>query len=132
MPAIRVKNGPQRGTIFEIRDIGIVIGKAEEADIRLFDSKVEQFHARIYRVGEMYFIRSLAEVNLTLVNDEPITEELLREGDNIKVGSTTLAFDTSRASFQAVEESDYILQDYLLDLESDDVLKLGRGNSQLM
>ncbi|MDZ7814642.1 MAG: FHA domain-containing protein [Planctomycetota bacterium] len=122
MPAIRVTNGPQKGTIYQIEDVGIVIGKASECDIQLYDAMVEQMHARIYRMGEMYFIRNLAESGSTYVNDEQITEELLREGDQIRVGSTGLAFDSSRATVRAVEESDYVLSDFMLDVDDDDIL----------
>ncbi len=122
MPAIRIKNGPQKGSVFEIHDVGLVIGRAEEADIRLFDRKVEDYHARVYRMGEMYFIRNLAEDGFTYVNDEPVTEELLREGDVIRVGSTLLAFDSSRATIRAVEESDYLLEDFVPEADDSDVL----------
>ena len=135
MPAIRIKNGPQRGTIHEIRDIGIVIGKTSEADIRLFDTKVEDFHARIYRMGEMYFLRNLAEEGFTYVNDEPVTEVMLREGDTIRIGSTIVVFDSSRATVRAVEESDYLLDDFLFDVNDEDVLNpsmdVPEGSSRL-
>ncbi|GAB4151088.1 MAG: hypothetical protein Kow00107_01650 [Planctomycetota bacterium] len=122
MPAIRIKNGPQKGHVFEIQDVGILIGNAPEADIRLYDNKVEALHCRIYRVGEMYFIRNLAEEGYTYLNDERITEELLREGDVIRVGSTNLVFDSSRATIRAVEESDYLLEDFVFDVSDPDVM----------
>ncbi len=122
MPAIRVKNGPQKGTVYEIQDIGIVIGTAPEADMRLYDSKLEEYHARIYRMGEMYFLRNLAEKGFTLVNDEPVSEVMLREGDLIRVGSTICVFDSSRATIRAVEESDYLLDDFAFDVNDEDVL----------
>ncbi|MFA4986098.1 MAG: HD domain-containing phosphohydrolase [Candidatus Brocadiia bacterium] len=122
MPAIRVKNGPQRGTVYEIRDVGLLIGQGEESDIRLYDNKVESLHSRIYRIGEMYFIRNLAHDGYTYVNDGPVTETLLREGDVVKVGSTILVFDSSQATLRAVEESDYILQDFMVGENDEDVM----------
>src|SRR2546421_12620034 len=98
MPIIRVKNGPHKGNEHEIKGETLVIGRAENPDgIQIPDQGISRRHAEIFRIGEMYFIRALGSRNGTYVNEEKISEELLRVGDEIKIGSTILLFEDRRA-----------------------------------
>lgn len=94
MARIRVKNGPHKGSDFNIAGESLVIGRDEIADgIQILDQGVSRRHAEIFRIGEMYFIRDLGSRNGTYVNEEKVTEELLRVGDEIKIGSTLMVFE---------------------------------------
>ncbi len=98
MPIIRVKNGPHKGNEHEIKGETLVIGRDENPDgIQILDQGISRRHAEIFRIGEMYFIRDLGSRNGTFVNEEKISEELLRVGDEIKIGSTILLFEDRRA-----------------------------------
>jgi sigma-B regulation protein RsbU (phosphoserine phosphatase) len=94
MPIIRVKNGPHKGAEFEIKDEAVVIGRDENpGGVQILDQGISRRHAEIFRIGEMYFIRDLGSRNGTFVNEEKIAEELLRVGDEVKIGSTILLFE---------------------------------------
>ncbi len=98
MPIIRVKNGPHKGNEHDIKGETLVIGRDENPDgIQILDQGISRRHAEIFRIGEMYFIRDLGSRNGTFVNEEKISEELLRVGDEIKIGSTVLLFEDRRA-----------------------------------
>src|SRR5437764_6377136 len=94
MPIIRVKNGPHKGNEHDIKGDTLVIGRDENPDgIQILDQGISRRHAEIFRIGEMYFIRDLGSRNGTFVNEEKISEELLRVGDEVKIGSTILLFE---------------------------------------
>jgi len=95
MPQIRVKNGPQKGKTFTLDAAKpIVMGRDPTTTVQITDKGVSREHAEIFRVGEMVFIRDLGSRNGTFVNDEQIEEELLRQGDQVRVGSTILVFES--------------------------------------
>lgn len=97
MPQIRIKNGPQKGKIIPIDGSSpIVIGRDPSAHLQIIDKGVSREHAEIFRVGEMVFIRDLGSRNGTFVNDEQLEEELLREGDTVRVGNTQMVFESER------------------------------------
>ena len=105
MPIIRVKNGPHKGNEHEVKADTLVIGRDENPDgIQILDQGISRRHAEIFRIGEMFFIRDLGSRNGTFVNEEKISEELLRVGDEIKIGSTILLFEDRRAKKKATSE----------------------------
>ncbi|TET32795.1 MAG: FHA domain-containing protein [Planctomycetota bacterium] len=102
MPIIRVKTGPSKGIVYEIKkDAPLVLGRDEVDGVQVFDQAASRRHAEIYRLGEMYFIRDLDSRNGTYVNEEQVEEELLRVGDRIRIGNTLLLFED--ASPEALE-----------------------------
>ena len=54
MPIIRVKTGPSKGMVYEVKkDSKLIIGRDEVDGIQVFDQAASRQHAQIYRVGEM-------------------------------------------------------------------------------
>jgi len=98
MSKIRILNGPYRGREKTLADKALTIGRDAEAGIQILDRSASRFHGEVFPVGGMYFVRDLDSKNGTLVNDEKVTdEELLREGDVIKIGSTELIYEAGAA-----------------------------------
>ncbi|MBI3830270.1 MAG: FHA domain-containing protein [Planctomycetes bacterium] len=99
MPQLRVKSGPQKTKVIQVEGSSpIVIGRDATAGLQIIDKGVSREHAEVYRVGEMVFIRDLGSRNGSFVNEEQVEEELLREGDVIRVGSTQLVFESTKAA----------------------------------
>jgi response regulator RpfG family c-di-GMP phosphodiesterase len=98
MVCVRVKDGPNKGVAYGIQNETVCMGRDTEAQIQIMDQGVSRRHAEIFRVGEMFFIRDLGSRNGTYVNEERISEELLREGDRIRIGQTTLVFENKAPS----------------------------------
>jgi len=124
MPQIRIKTGHQKGKVIQIDgDKPLLLGRDAQATFQILDKGVSRAHAEIYRVGEMVFIRDLNSRNGTLVNGENIKEELLREGDLIRIGSTQLVFESSRPNRRShdveYDESDMLQSS--LELRVDDL-----------
>ncbi len=97
MAILRVKAGPHKGKVFEIRDENLVMGRDVTDGVQILDQGVSRRHAEIFRIGEMFFIRDLDSRNGTFVNEKTISEELLRVGDQVRVGNTIMVFEDKQA-----------------------------------
>ncbi len=58
----------------------------------LADPGASRRHAQIRREGEDFTLTDLGSTNGTLVNEEPVTEWILEQGDRITIGRTVLEF----------------------------------------
>ena len=61
----------------------MLIGRDEDADIRVDEPLVSRAHARIEKRAGAYFVLDLGSTNLTKVNGEPVRERELRDGDEL-------------------------------------------------
>jgi len=69
-----------------------IIGRQHGVDVRLFDSELSRVHAEIIRVGTSYSIKDMKSSNGTFLNGRQIQQAILRDNDEIKVGSQVLVF----------------------------------------
>jgi pSer/pThr/pTyr-binding forkhead associated (FHA) protein len=69
------------------------IGRHRESDIFLEDLAVSRTHTTINRdPSGQYVLRDENSANGTLVNGQRVSEQVLRDGDEIQVGQTTLVY----------------------------------------
>jgi len=69
-----------------------VIGRLQGSDIEVRDTGASRRHAEIRRQGGDFVIVDLGSTNGTLVNDSPVSEHTLENGDRITIGRTVLEF----------------------------------------
>jgi hypothetical protein len=69
-----------------------VIGRLAGSEIELQDTGASRRHAEVRRRGQDFVIVDLGSTNGTLVNDSPIAEHTLEDGDRITIGRTVLEF----------------------------------------
>ena len=86
-----------RGKNFEINQDTMSIGRKDSCDIQLADGSVSSHHADIIRTeqdGEVsYILRDNDSTNGTKINNEPITEQVLKNSDLISFGHVEVLFD---------------------------------------
>ena len=90
-------DGPGPGTL-PLDSRRIRIGRDQDNDIRLPDASVHRYHAVIERTPEAAFVIvdiSGADGNGVLVNGERQTRARLFDGDVIKLGRTSLKFESA-------------------------------------
>ncbi|MDI6860462.1 MAG: FHA domain-containing protein [Caldisericia bacterium] len=87
-----VKSGRRVGASYPLRKKVINIGRESDNDIVLDDPKVSRQHAKMKIEGDTFVIYDLASSNGTFVNNQKITNELLHDGDEIKIGDTIFVF----------------------------------------
>jgi pSer/pThr/pTyr-binding forkhead associated (FHA) protein len=104
MPYLRVKTGPSKGKVFEIASEIITIGRDESQTIQVFDQGVSRKHAEIFRIGKMLFVRDLESTNGTFVNNEKISEEPLKSGDEVLIGTTVLSVEEGNTADGSADE----------------------------
>jgi pSer/pThr/pTyr-binding forkhead associated (FHA) protein len=75
----------------------LVIGRSVEADLNLLDPLVSRKHCVIEDRQDGFIVRNVSTTNPLLLNDKPIAAERLYTGDQIRIGSATLAFISDRA-----------------------------------
>jgi len=78
---------------------GMSIGRSSSNDLVLEDPGVSRSHARIARFPEGFFLLDAGGKNGTFLNERRIaTPTLLRAGDIVRIGSSTLTFNGSSSS----------------------------------
>jgi pSer/pThr/pTyr-binding forkhead associated (FHA) protein len=70
----------------------ITIGRLPECEIVVDDPGASRQHARIRRTDAGFVLVDLGSTNGTLLNDAPIQEQVLENGDRITIGQTVLEF----------------------------------------
>jgi hypothetical protein len=70
----------------------LVIGRLAGSEIEIQDSGASRRHAEIRRQGGDFVIVDLGSTNGTLVNESPVSEQRLEDGDRITIGRTVLEF----------------------------------------
>jgi len=81
-------DGPVKGTTFPLVTDEVWIGRDTVNHIQLSDPMVSRRHCRIRREGDLLKLRDENSSNGTLVNDVPVRERLLANGDLIKIGDS--------------------------------------------
>jgi transcriptional regulator with GAF, ATPase, and Fis domain len=84
--------GPLAGRTFPLTEEQISIGREPSNQISLLDSLVSRRHCVIRREAPGFLIEDLDSRNSTFVNNVPIKERLLADGDQIRIGKSTLVF----------------------------------------
>jgi hypothetical protein len=69
-----------------------VIGRLSGSEVEIQDPGASRRHAEIRRDGGEYVLVDLGSTNGTLLNDAPVSESTLEDGDQITIGRTVLEF----------------------------------------
>ena len=94
-PKLRVETaaGLKAGSAYSLAD-GAVLGRGEQADIRLEDTFASSQHARLAPHGEVIVLEDLGSTNGTYLNEEPLRgPQPLHPGDRIRIGDSQFTFE---------------------------------------
>src|SRR5260370_2510473 len=86
--------GSELGKTYNLNAPSLVIGRSSKCDIQIDQESISRNHSKILNTGKSILVRDLGSTNGTYVNDEPIDEYVLRDGDLIKIGRTIFKFLT--------------------------------------
>jgi len=87
-----IKTGEEKGKSYPIRDSVVLIGRDSSNTITLPDKKVSRKHASISPQGSEFLIEDLGSANGTMVNNRPVRQQILKPGDEVRMGSTLPEF----------------------------------------
>jgi hypothetical protein len=71
-----------------------IIGRSSEAHIKLADKAVSRRHTLLRYSEGAWFLQDLGSSGGTFVNDRPVQAQRLQNGDRIRIGNTTLSFQS--------------------------------------
>ncbi len=84
----------------------VLIGRGDEADVRIDSVFVSRYHALILRDGQQDVLLDLGSTNGLLVNGRRIVRRALRDGDLIQIGPTRATYLTSLPAASTAEQLD--------------------------
>jgi len=93
-PGARLSVSISDGMTVEVR-LGqkeVKIGRGREADLQLPDPSVSRLHAKVFRVGQQYFLADLGSRNGTHADGKRITQLSLEDGRMFQVGPYRIHF----------------------------------------
>ncbi|HXN45592.1 MAG TPA: sigma 54-interacting transcriptional regulator [Bryobacteraceae bacterium] len=93
-PKLLAIAGPLHGASYAIDDERLTIGRDPHSHVAVPDRLVSREHCVIVRQGDGFLLRDLGSHNGTLVNQLPVTDQLLAHRDTITIGQTVLQFLT--------------------------------------
>lgn len=85
-------SGPDLGRRFTLDGDALLIGRGSDCDIMIDLDSVSRRHAKIERRGAAILIADLGSTNGTYVNERPIQEWALSDGDQLKIGNAIFKF----------------------------------------
>jgi pSer/pThr/pTyr-binding forkhead associated (FHA) protein len=91
---LRVLDGADRGKVYENIEVPVTIGREEGNTIQLNDERISRFHLKIQKDHDDLVLTDLESTNGSKVNNEEVQLRILRHGDLITVGRSTLIFGT--------------------------------------
>ena len=107
--ALVVIYGSELGKTYTLNGSSMVIGRSSKCDISVDQESISRNHAKIVNTGKSILILDLGTTNGTYVNDEPIEEYVLRDGDLVKIGRTIFKFLSTGNIEHAYHEQMYRL-----------------------
>lgn len=88
---VAVVQGPNTGITAALADAPILIGRGNDAAIRLDDDYVSTRHARIAASGDQWFVEDLGSTNGTYLGNQRLTQPTtIMLGSQVRIGKTVL------------------------------------------
>lgn len=110
MAHLRIIKGNLTGSIFELGEESISIGRNDDCTISLDCESTSHQHAEVFSRKGKDYIKDLGSRNGTWVNRKRVADHVLKNGDSIKIGTVKMVYDTGEpldeeAIAEEVEES---------------------------
>jgi len=83
--------GTSVGEMYKLAGETVTIGRGDNADIRIVDDGISRKHCEILHQDKQLVVRDLGSTNGTYINGAKMAaDHVLKDGDKIQVGSTTI------------------------------------------
>ena len=115
----------------------VLIGRGDEADVRIDSVFVSRYHALILRDGKQDVLLDLGSTNGLLVNSRRVIRRALRDRDLIQIGPTRVTYLTTLPAAAATSHPDpgetvcFARPGFPVDADEDkaSILAFGRGDT---
>jgi pSer/pThr/pTyr-binding forkhead associated (FHA) protein len=89
---LRVCYGKQEGLVFKLGTGTIELGRSPKCDVILNDMTVSRNHAEIEKIDGEWLITDLDSFNGVWVNNKPVKNAVLHDGDLLQIGCFVIRF----------------------------------------
>ncbi len=112
---LTVTQGESQGRRLKLGDVPVTMGRSADCDFRLLNRAISRLHCRVWRDNSGFWVRDLNSTNKTYLNDRPVVEARLKDGDFITVGGIVVQFTQEK-------DVDHAAQSEFFDLVTHDQL----------
>jgi DNA-binding NtrC family response regulator len=99
-----VEAGPDEGRELHLAERAVMIGRAEDMDLRLADNAASRAHATVEPSGTGWKLRDLGSKSGTFLDGVKVNDAPLASGSRIRIGATELVFRVDRTSLSSTQE----------------------------
>ena len=103
-----VISGAELGRMYKLEGPEMTLGRGDQVSIRIVDEGVSRRHAMIKQAGDTVTLVDLESTNGTFCNGERVHDRVLRDGDKIRIGTTTIL----KFTLQDALEEDFARRQY--------------------
>ncbi len=89
---------PVTGRAHELNVDRTTIGRVEDNTFQIAETSVSSHHCEVLLRGNEVVIKDLNSTNGTFINDQPITESVLKPGQTLRLGTVELKLETDAAA----------------------------------
>ncbi len=93
---------------FELSGGRVIVGRGEEADLRIDSVFVSRYHALIVRDGSQDLLLDLGSTNGVLVNSQRVVRRALRDRDLIQLGPARLVYSSDGVVGQGIDAGETV------------------------
>lgn len=97
MAKLVVQSPEQKGRSYELKVDKTTIGRVDDNTFQLAEASVSSHHCEVLLRGNEVFIKDLNSTNGTFINNEKITESVLKPGQTLRLGQIELSLETGDA-----------------------------------
>jgi len=98
MSKLVILNQGMTGRTFELLVERTTVGRLEDNTFQIADASVSSHHAEIILRGSEIVIRDLNSTNGTFINNEKITEAVLKLGQTLRFGQVEIKIDDGKSA----------------------------------
>ena len=91
-PRLVVRDGPLKGSVYSLDDTDFSMGRNPSNRLAISDPSLSRQHCVIAKHDGQFEIRDLESRNGTFVNNVPVRERALTDGDEIQIGNSLFLF----------------------------------------
>src|ERR1700761_6208388 len=96
MAKLVILNQGMTGRIFDLNVERTTVGRVEDNTLQIADGSVSSHHAEILLRGTEIVIKDLNSTNGTFINNDKITETVLKPGQTLRFGQVELKIDDGK------------------------------------